>query len=252
MVSLPALPKWRWPVVNWYSLMGVLLLVLVLVLLAWGGNRLGQTLADADRLPISEIALVGERQFTSDAEVQQALTEIDGASLVTANMQGVAAALTELPWVKRVTVRREWPNRLRVYLVEQQPRAHWNGDHWLNQDADAFSAPARPGLVPLPELWGPVNSNPKVWQHWLIFSQLLRLNGFEPAALELTARHAWKVQLKDGLELRLGRTDGVERLQRFIDLWPTLKTQGRRAQYIDLRYDTGLAVGWQLEQQENQ
>ncbi|WP_417345033.1 cell division protein FtsQ/DivIB [Ferrimonas sp.] len=242
--------NWTRPRVNWYSVCGVLLLIVVLIALAWGGRLLGKVLADAERLPIDEIALVGERSYTQDEEVRLALAHIEGDSLVTADMEKVRSALTQLPWVKRVTVRREWPNRLRLYLVEQRPMAHWNGDQWLNQDAEAFQAPKRAGVGKLPSLSGPEGSSEKVWQNWLKFSELLRLNGFMPQSLTLSHRHAWTLTLEDGMELRLGRIEGIERLQRFIELWPTLSKQGRRAQYIDIRYDTGLAVGWQLEQRD--
>ncbi|TKB51273.1 FtsQ-type POTRA domain-containing protein [Ferrimonas sediminicola] len=242
--------SWSWPRVNWYSVCGVLLLISVLLGLAWGGRLLGQTLADAERLPIDEIALVGQRSYTRDIEVRQALSAIEGDSLVTADMEKVRTALTRLPWVNRVTVRREWPNRLRLYLVEQRPMAHWNGGDWLNQDAQVFQAPPRSGIGALPQLAGPEGSSEKVWQNWLKFSELLRLNGFSPQRLTLSHRHAWTLTLEDGLELRLGRIEGIERLQRFIELWPTLSRQGRQAQYIDIRYDTGLAVGWQLEQRD--
>lgn len=234
-----------------YRFTGIVMLALVCIALVYGGLQLRQLLANSDALPIDEVALVGKRQFTADDEVRQALHALSQDSLVTANMQTVQHQLEALPWVLSASVRREWPNRLRVYLSEQQPQAHWNQTQWLNQDAQVFDAPARPELKGLPKLTGPVDASQKVWQHWLQFSEYLKLNGFELAALELTARHAWNLTLANGLQLRLGRRDEMERLERFIVLWPTLNSQGRRAQYIDLRYDTGLAVGWHLEQQEN-
>jgi cell division protein FtsQ len=61
--------------------------------------------------------------------------------------------------------------------------------------------------------------------------------------------------LDDGVTLNLGREERVERIQRFMDVYPMIKVQleakkitekqkNQAVDYIDLRYDTGLAVGW--------
>ena len=59
--------------------------------------------------------------------------------------------------------------------------------------------------------------------------------------------------------LNLGREERVKRVQRFMDVYPLIKTHledqfkkqnnhkkqlKQAVDYIDLRYDTGLAVGW--------
>ena len=47
--------------------------------------------------------------------------------------------------------------------------------------------------------------------------------------------------------LNLGREDRIERIQRFIDSYSFIKHKkpnNQQVNYIDLRYDTGVAVGW--------
>ncbi len=47
----------------------------------------------------------------------------------------------------------------------------------------------------------------------------------------------------------------MKRLQRFMELYPVLQqqaqTDGKRISYVDLRYDSGAAVGWYLLPQRN-
>ncbi|MGL5697786.1 MAG: cell division protein FtsQ/DivIB, partial [Kluyvera sp.] len=60
----------------------------------------------------------------------------------------------------------------------------------------------------------------------------------------------------------LGRGDTIKRLARFVELYPVLQqqaqTDGKRISYVDLRYDSGAAVGWEpaptpdATQQQNQ
>lgn len=62
--------------------------------------------------------------------------------------------------------------------------------------------------------------------------------------LSLSERFVWQVQLKNGIKLNLGRQEFIDRLQRFIDVYPLLAQQEKAVKYVDLRYDTGVAVGW--------
>ncbi|MGB0989179.1 MAG: cell division protein FtsQ/DivIB, partial [Pseudoalteromonas spongiae] len=65
--------------------------------------------------------------------------------------------------------------------------------------------------------------------------------------LVLSERFSWQLTLNDGVTLNLGREERVQRIQRFMDVYPLIKKNKKADQqvdYVDLRYDTGLAVGW--------
>lgn len=74
---------------------------------------------------------------------------------------------------------------------------------------------------------------------------LLATTAMNIEELSLSERFAWQVQLENGIELNLGRKEFIDRLQRFIDVYPLLAQQEKTVKYIDLRYDTGVAVGWE-------
>ena len=77
------------------------------------------------------------------------------------------------------------------------------------------------------------------------------LLSFSDLAIEellLSERFAWDVKLSNEIRLRLGRSEFINRLQRFVDLYPILQTKS--VDYVDLRYDTGLAVGWKDAHQQ--
>jgi cell division protein FtsQ len=62
--------------------------------------------------------------------------------------------------------------------------------------------------------------------------------------LFLSERFAWNLRLANGIKLNLGRSEFIDRLQRFVDIFPLISAQNKSVDYVDLRYDTGLAVGW--------
>ncbi|WP_394202286.1 cell division protein FtsQ/DivIB [Shewanella waksmanii] len=215
---------------------------------AWKLNIL---LNDADALPIETVAIQGERQFTTDKEIQDALQSLMQRSFFSADVNQVQDALEALPWVYQASVRREWPAKLKVYLVEQQAAAHWNGDAWLNVQGQVFDAPPQEMVEALPNLAGPEDQSHAVLTAYQQVSELLSINGFQLVSLGLSPRHAWHATLDSGVKLELGREDKMARIQRFINVYPTLAQQNKPIARVDLRYDTGLAVGWDEAQKES-
>ena len=71
----------------------------------------------------------------------------------------------------------------------------------------------------------------------------------------MTARRSWQLTLNNDIKLNLGRGDTMKRLARFVELYPVLQqqaqTDGKRISYVDLRYDSGAAVGWAPCRQRN-
>ncbi|MCF1456767.1 MAG: cell division protein FtsQ/DivIB [Shewanella sp.] len=241
----------RLTAVNWYLVTGLTFLLLVIVAFALGALRLHGLLGDAEALPIEAVIIRGEREYTSDTEVQRALQNLMRRSFFSADVNQVQQALEALPWVYRASVRRKWPARLQVFLQEQQPAAHWNGDRWLNVHGQVFTAPHPPGLDGLPLLSGPDAMAAEVLTSYQQIRELLHINGYGLKSLSLNPRHAWRAVLDNGVTLELGREDTMARIQRFINVYPVLAKQPDKVARMDLRYDTGLAVGWEDAQQEN-
>jgi cell division protein FtsQ len=216
-----------------------------------GGWKLHRVLNDADALPIEAVAIKGDRRFTSDEEIQTALQDLMQRSFFSADVNQVQQALEALPWVYHASVRREWPAKLKVYLVEQTAVAHWNETDWLNEQGQVFKAPMKEGIGQLPYLAGPEEQGLSVLTSYRQVSELLAINGFKLSQLELSPRHAWLAVLDSGIELKLGREDKMARVQRFIYVYPTLVKQSKPVARVDLRYDTGLAVGWDDAKEES-
>ncbi|MBR9729044.1 cell division protein FtsQ/DivIB [Shewanella intestini] len=237
--------------VNWYLCTGLLFLFSVIFGIGWIAHSLHDVLNDADALPIEAIAVKGERQFTSDAEIQQALQSMLANSFFNADVMDVQKALEALPWVYHASVRREWPAKFKVTLQEQQALAHWNVASWVNVKGEVFDALMHPELENLPLLAGPEGSAKEVLTVYQQLNELLSINGFNLASLHLSPRHAWFAVLDNGIKIDLGREDKMSRVQRFINVYPTLMQSDKKIDTIDLRYDTGFAVGWQKTKKEN-
>ncbi|PTC01023.1 cell division protein DivIVA, partial [Thalassospira xiamenensis] len=165
----------------------------------------------------------------------------------------IKVRLENIAWVERVSIRKEWPDLLRVYVVEQDPIAYWNDTQLINAEGQLFTAGMSGITASLPYLYGPTNAATETLETFRRLSSLLELNGFGVRALRLSERYAAELVLENGVELRLGREARLQRVQRFIDLHPAIEKQQQGAiDYVDLRYDTGIAVRWRDSEQVQQ
>ncbi len=221
---------------------GISFLVLVIFGLIIAGFRVSQWLEDEQKAPIQQIMLSGERHEIRDADVEALVRKQFPQSFFLVDVNEVHLALEQMPWVYQASVRKRWPNSLKVYLVEQVPVAIWNDDGMLNQYGDTFDAKAKDES--LPRLFGPEGTEKTALQGYRAMQSLLAGAGLQVQELSLSERFAWHLRLSNEISLNLGRSEFIDRLQRFIDVYPMLKKADKDIDYVDLRYDTGLAVGW--------
>lgn len=231
-------------------IVGLVVFILVLSSLIYAGFELKQWLEDEQQLPVQNVLFSGERKVLIDAEMEAFIREHEKGSFFALNVNEVHQLLEDMPWVYRASVRKRWPSSLHIYLVEQQPVAIWNEDLLLNTQGDIFDGGKIEAKLPL--LFGPGGSEKTALAGFNAMESLLSATGLTIKALFLSERFAWRVELSNGIRLNIGRQKFIDRLQNFIDIFPLLKSQNKAINYIDLRYDIGLAVGWQKNDNKEQ
>lgn len=228
-------------------LTGVVFFVSVLLAITWLAIQVSDWLKDEQQLPVQHILVAGDRQYIQDKEIEKTIRETQSGSFFELDIDEAHVAVESLPWIYRASLRKEWPNTLKVYVVEQVPVAHWNDDLLLNQYGGTFQTRMPEEQDTLPLLFGPGGSELTALEGYRAMQGLLDNSGLKIAELLLSERYAWHIRLRNGVKLRLGRSEFIGRLQRFIDLYPLLDSNEKGVDYVDLRYDTGLAVGWTTE-----
>ncbi|MDR3433611.1 MAG: cell division protein FtsQ [Rouxiella aceris] len=235
---------------NGGQLAGMLFLLMVLATIGWSAWAVLSWMDDARRLPLSELVVTGDRHYTTNDDIRQAILSLGApGTFMTQDVNVIQQQIERLPWIKQVSVRKQWPNELKIHLVEYVPVAHWNDLHMMDADGQPFSIPAeRVAKQKMPLLYGPEGSEQDVLQGYQAMSQQLAYGKFTVKSVSMTARHSWQLTLDDDTRIDLGRDDRTGRLQRFIELHPRLQQQAdadkRRISYVDLRYETSAAVGW--------
>ncbi len=168
----------------------------------------------------------------------------------------------EAPWVRSATVRRIWPNMLRVSIEEQQPLALWNDNQMINTWGQAFTA--NQGELDddtqLPQFEGPEGKELLVVNRYAEMTSWFAPLGLNVRKLSLSDRLAWEATLSNDMTLALGRDPGADapntqagipgalpfaaRIRRFVQAWPeaSQRTGGRAVTHVDLRYPNGFAL----------
>jgi cell division protein FtsQ len=245
MSELPALDE---PRKGSHFYMGLVFFISLLLFLMFGLVKLNAFLEDEQQAPVQDIVVSGDRVFIDDYKIQKLVKQTQPGSFFELDVNQTHLTVEAMPWVYRASVRKRWPNGLEIFVVEQQPAAVWNGDMLLNQYGDAFDAQISSAdlnaKISLPNLYGPGGSEQTALQGYRNMQSLLETSNLYIVEMFLSERFAWNVQLNNGIKLNLGRTEFIDRLQRFVDLLPLISQQDKQIDYVDLRYDTGLAVGW--------
>jgi len=198
--------------------------------------------------PLQSVHLSAAPQRVAAAEVLRVVRNETNGNFFTADIDRVRQSLEKLPWVRNVSIRREFPHRLAVRLEEHQALARWNNVALVNQQGEVFfvgtDRVAESEQV-LPDFIGPDGASVEVAQHYGQFTLQLAQLDLQAVQLALSARHAWQLRLNNGMVLELGREDMRQRLARFVAVQRTegrgLRTEGG-VTYVDLRYRNGFAV----------
>ncbi|MAD17122.1 MAG: cell division protein FtsQ [Alteromonadaceae bacterium] len=239
---------------NYRFIGGMVFLLLLLAGIVYGAWAIKVWAEDEQKAPVRDIALSGDLRFVKQSEIQSLIRKTQPGSFFELDVEQAHQDIENLPWVYRASIRKRWPNSLKIYVLEQTPAAKWNNDLVLNQYGDVFAGDVAKGVTPpqLPSLFGPGGSEHTALEGYNSMQALLASAGMSIDELFLSERFAWHLRLVNGINLNLGRNEYIARLQRFIDLYPLLKKNERAVDYVDLRYDTGLAVGWKSPEQPTQ
>jgi cell division protein FtsQ len=197
-----------------------------------------------------EAAQDGELRRVNESTIRNnAIPRIKG-NFFTANLNSVRLAFEAVPWVRKATVRREWPNRLLVTIEEHVPLGTWGEDgKLLSVKGDVFTANMAEAEEDgeLPEFVGPQGSEKEVVARFQELQNWFAPIGLAPESVQLSERYAWTVKMENGMKVDLGReqsnTTLKDRVDRLVKIYPQLVTRLQdRIESVDMRYPNGLAL----------
>ncbi len=249
-----------------FSILFLLLVVFSDVLL---GRMLYDSMTDVDAIQVKQLKVEGGLRYLSEQKVADYfLSNYDNLNLLTMDLSKVRRYLLKMPWARTVTVKKRLPDILYVYLTEYRPAAYFNNGI-LTGDWKVIYPDLSDFREPLAHLYGRENQAEKIFNRYLAFRDFLKeRSNAVVESVELTPDFMWEIRLQSGLILYLGRdldtfASGREeredsdssdalltRLRTFAELNNRIPELMDKAEYVDLRYETGAAVKWRQEVSE--
>lgn len=189
---------------------------------------------------VREIRVLNGAGYVTHEQVRAIVMSDMKGTFFTLDLPAMHRSFEKLPWVRTVSMRRQWPDRLEVRVEPHVPLARWGTSALVNTHGEVFHA-AYDGRLPM--FIGPPGSAREVAIQYDYFRRNLAAIGAVPVLVQLNARRAWQVRLDSGTTLHLGRDHIEERLARYLAVHErTVGALKRRIDHVDLRYANGFAV----------
>lgn len=192
-----------------------------------------------------EVVIEGALARASPSHLEAVIREEFSGTFFTMNLGEAKASLQRVPWVRRIALRRQWPNRLEVTVSEQQPLARWNDNALVNVQGELFAADYDGEL---PQFTGPDGAAAEIAARFRDFGDALQPLGLSIGEIRLSPRGGWQLKTTGNppLTVELGRAEPAGRLARFAAYYArtigALAKSGTRIEYADLRYRNGFAA----------
>ncbi|NVJ60790.1 MAG: FtsQ-type POTRA domain-containing protein [Gammaproteobacteria bacterium] len=192
-----------------------------------------------------QIAFESPVDFINPVELDQYVKTRLKMNFFSLDVNEASKVLLDFPWIKKVTARKVWPNTLVVKVDEHQPWLNLNNTALISTEGELFEPSNIDMFNELPVLKGKFGKVEDLLSMYQFFSEQMPTNDFRITELEFSLIDGWHMTLKNGIRLMIGNKDLADRLDRFLSIIEQLPPQKtEKIKYLDMRYQTGVAVGW--------
>lgn len=202
--------------------------------------------------PLAAIRVDGDVTHNNAVTLRANVAPQLAGNFFTIDLASARTAFESVPWVRKAVVRREFPDRLRVTLVEHVPVAHWGDEAastLINGYGEVFEANVAEVDTELPRLDGPAGQAGQVLGMYRVLQPMFAPYELTLDQLTLSTRGSWRGMLDTGAAIEFGRGRGEEvaaRTQSFLStVGPVARQYGRSVSAVegaDLRHNQGYAL----------
>jgi len=216
----------------------------LLVPLLLGGVYLNQM---KQMLPIRSIQLQGSFENLDKHEVEAALQGYLGQGFFSLDIHQLQQALKARSWTESVSVRRVWPDKIRVVIREKKPVARWDAEHLLSDSAHIYLANSA-DFAHLPLVHADNHSPGWVLREFYHLQARFESVDERLVTLRVDSRGALDIELINGLQIKLGRAAIDHKIDRLVNIYQQqILPRREQIERLDLRYSNGFAVAWKKE-----
>jgi cell division protein FtsQ len=202
----------------------------------------GDAAANVLGLRIANVSLSGQRQVSREA-IFAAAGVTDHSSLLFLDAGDARARLEAIPWIAEATVRKLYPDRLLITVIEREAFALWQVQGKVSviaADGTVLSAQVEPRLAALPFVVGN-GAAAKARSFLAILDKFPTIRDSVRASIYVAERR-WNLKLKNGIDVRLPETEVEGALGVLARLEREKSLLSRDIVAVDLRLPDRLAI----------
>ena len=197
--------------------------------------------------PVRQVVFTGNEHMTD--EELRALTGLKGSeNLLTLSGRKIYENMLASPWVRRVSIRKELPDRLHMIVTETEPFAllDMQGRLFIVDENGKMLEELKDSLVPfLPVISGNPFSQKEAFSEAVHFAKAIKDAGLlsRKDHIEIIANRSQEMAANfDGILVKVGAGDYETKLARLMELEEEIKTRNIPVDYIDLRFANSVIV----------
>ena len=193
--------------------------------------------------PLQRVVIVGEIGELHRAALSEWLVDNVASDAARWELDSTESKVESLPWIKKASATRLWPDAMRIEVVPHTPVALWGDGSFLNSQGQVFEPVPGSEALNLPKLSGDLNQQAELMDLYLRLSEMmpaeqpLRLSSITMDSLRDT-----RLFLEGGMVIALGRKAHLTRFQRFLTWYERFGNEVSNQAHFDLRYRNALAV----------
>jgi len=208
------------------------------------GLLINMWVSSLEIFPIKKVKIEGEFIYLDKEKIKEKISAYSIGGFFDLDIAALRSQLVGMSWVDDAFVRREWPDKVVIRVVEKKPVAKWNVSGVLTAEGHLFYPKNSIDKNNLVDLKGPVG------RHGFVLSELNKIQslyyqtGIQISKLSQNERRSWKMEV-DGIEINLGRKNIYKKIESFSVIYSSLfKKKINKIEQIDFRYTNGFAIRW--------
>ena len=201
-------------------------------------------LMTSSNFPINEIGIKGEYENINKRQINLIKNKFINKNFFGINLESTRQAFKKLPWIRDVSIRRDWNNfGLLVEIESHKPIARWNNRGLVNSFGEIFHAAYEDDL---PLFVGPDEFAKEMTVKFNQINKILEKESMQIGTISLSNRLSWEIYTNNHMRIFLGKENKnniINKLNILMENYHRVLSELKsQIDYIDLRYKDGFAV----------
>ena len=197
----------------------------------------------SSKFPINELGIKGEYENINKSQVDLIKNKYIKKNFFAVNLQDTRDAFKKLPWIRDVSIRRDWNKfGLLVEIESHKPIARWSNRGLVNNYGEIFHAAYEDNL---PLFVGPDEFVGEMTVKYNQINKILKKELMQIGTISLSNRLSWEIYTNNNIRIFLGKEDNniEKKLNILIENYQFILSELKsRVEYVDLRYKDGFSV----------